>query len=60
MEPCNQLGLAVASVNLRVEKRDPDLEAIDTVNERIGKHKISLGTGLFLGQHRKPERDIVP
>jgi hypothetical protein len=32
----------------------------DAVNERFGKHKISLGTGLFLGQHRRTERDSVP
>ena len=34
--------------------------AIDEVNAQFGKHKVSLGTGLFLGQHRKTERDIQP
>ena len=29
------------------------------MNEQYGKHKGSLGTGLFLGQHRQTERDIV-
>jgi hypothetical protein len=34
--------------------------AIDAVNAQFGKHKVSLGTGLFPGQHRKTERDIQP
>ena len=34
--------------------------AIDVVNERFGKHKVSLGTGLFLDQHRTTKLDIQP
>jgi hypothetical protein len=30
------------------------------MNEQFGKHRVSLGTGLFLDQHRKTERDSVP
>jgi hypothetical protein len=31
-----------------------------STNAQFGKHKVSLGTGLFPGQHRKTERDIQP
>jgi hypothetical protein len=31
-----------------------------SMNELFGKHKVSLGTGLFLGRHRQNKRDIVP
>jgi len=34
--------------------------AIDEVIEQFGKRKVNLGTGRFLDQHRKTERDIVP
>ena len=30
------------------------------MNEHYGKHKVSSGTELFLDQHRKTDRDIVP
>lgn len=48
------------SDNLRIEKLERAAAAIDAVNERFGKHKISCGTGLLLGQHRTTERDIQP
>jgi hypothetical protein len=46
--------------NLRIEKLERASAAIDAVNEHFGKHTISMGTGLFLDQHRQTERDIVP
>ena len=46
--------------NLHIEKLERASAVIDAVNERFGKHKLSLGTGLFLGQHRQTERDIQP
>ena len=30
------------------------------MNEQCGKHKVSLGTRLFLDHHRQTERVIVP
>lgn len=33
---------------------------IDEVGERYGKHKLSLGSGLFLPRHRRTERDEAP
>ena len=46
--------------NLRIEKLERASTAIDAVSEQFGKHTLSLGTGLFLTQHRQTERDIVP
>lgn len=34
--------------------------AIDEINERFGKHKVSLGTSLHLPHHRHTERDDLP
>ena len=30
------------------------------MNKAFGKHKLCLGTALFLNQHRQTERDSVP
>ena len=30
------------------------------MNERYGKHKLSLGSSLFLNNHRKTARDALP
>jgi hypothetical protein len=46
--------------NLHIEKLERASAAIDAVNEQFGKHKVILGTGLSLGQHRTTERDIQP
>ena len=46
--------------NLHIEKLERASAAIDEVNAQFGKHKVSLGTGLFLKQHRTTERDIQP
>jgi hypothetical protein len=34
--------------------------AIDAVNKAYGKHKLCLGTALFLDQHQPTGRDIQP
>jgi hypothetical protein len=47
-------------VNLRIEKLELASEAIDAVNERFGRHKVSMRTGRFRDQHRKTARDSVP
>jgi hypothetical protein len=33
---------------------------IDAVNERFGKHKLCLGTALFLARHQPTNHDIQP
>ena len=35
-------------------------QVIDDVNERFGKHKLALGSSLFLGKHRVTSRDDLP
>lgn len=34
--------------------------AIDEINERFGKHKVCLGSGLHLNRHQRTERDDAP
>ena len=45
---------------LRTEQMRTAAHVIDEVGERFGKHKLALGTSLFLGRHRVTERDDVP
>lgn len=45
---------------LRIDKLARVSRAIDTVNERFGKHALSLGPGLFLPRHRQTMRDESP
>ena len=46
--------------NVRIEKLERASAAIDTVNKAFGKHKLCLGTALFLNQHQPTNRDIQP
>ena len=46
--------------NIRVEKLAAASAAMDAVNEQFGKHKLCLGTSLFLDQHVRTARDIQP
>ncbi len=34
--------------------------AVDTINRRLGKHKVALGTSLFLPRHAVTDRDEEP
>lgn len=45
---------------LRVERLTRASRAIDAVNERYGKHKLTLGPALFLDRHRQTSRDDTP
>lgn len=45
---------------LRIDKLANISRAVDTLNERFGKHTLSLGPSLFLDQHRKTARDEHP
>lgn len=42
---------------LRIEKCLRASELIDEINHRYGKHKIGLGSALFLDQHPETDRD---
>ena len=46
--------------NLHIEKLEAASAAIDEVNAQFGKHKLCLGTALFLNQHQPTDRDIQP
>lgn len=46
--------------NIRIEKLEAASATIDAVNKEFGKHKLALGTTLFLGQHPTTDRDIQP
>ena len=45
---------------VRIDKMSSIAHAIDAINERFGKHKLSLGPSLFLEKHRKTARDVLP
>jgi DNA polymerase-4 len=45
---------------VRIENLTRASRAIDSVNERYGKHKVGLGSSLFLDQHRRTSRDDTP
>lgn len=45
---------------VRIENLSRAARAIDAVNDRFGKHKLALGTSLYLGQHRTTDRDDTP
>jgi hypothetical protein len=46
--------------NVRIEKLEAASATIDAVNKAFGKHKLCLGTALFLNQHQPTDRDIQP
>ncbi len=48
------------STPLRIEQTRAASRAIDEVAELFGKHKLALGTSLFLGRHRITDRDEAP
>jgi DNA polymerase-4/DNA polymerase V len=45
---------------LRIEAMQNASRAIDAVNALYGKHRVALGTALFLPQHRRTARDEAP
>ncbi len=45
---------------LRIDKLAKVSRTVDQLNERFGKHTLSLGTSLFLDRHRRTERDERP
>ena len=44
----------------RIDKWEALTGAVDSVNERYGKHKLSLAPSLFLERHRQTDRDAQP
>lgn len=45
---------------VQIEKWRRAADAIDAVGERFGKHKLAMGTSLFLDRHRVTDRDDAP
>ncbi len=45
---------------VRIDAMARASRAIDTINERFGKHKVCLGSGLHLDQGRRTDRDERP
>lgn len=46
--------------NLRIERKKAISRVVDEVNDRFGKHKLSLGPALFLSFQHKNERGHLP
>ena len=45
---------------MRIEKLETISRVIDEINNRHGKHTLSLGTSLYLDKHRRTNRDDTP
>jgi DNA polymerase-4 len=45
---------------LAIDRMSAASRAIDDINERFGKHKVSLGSSLYLGRGKKNARDVPP
>jgi hypothetical protein len=60
LEPDRERQRELFEDNVRIEKLEAASAAIDTVNQVYGKHKLCLGTALFLDQHQPTDRDIQP
>lgn len=46
--------------NVKIERLERLRQAMDEINQRYGKHEVSLGPSLFLDRHQRTARDDVP
>ncbi len=60
LEPAGGEQLDLFEDRLRIDNMNRASRAIDEVNRRFGKHKLALGTSLFLGEHETTDRDELP
>lgn len=60
LEPDRERQYELFEDPVRIEKRKALGEAVDALNERFGKHTLSLAPSLFLGRHRQTDRDAQP
>ncbi len=60
LEPESSLQYELFDDPVRSSRLERLNMAMDTLNARLGKHTVSLGTGLFLGRHRQTGRDEQP
>jgi hypothetical protein len=60
LEPDREEQFELFEDRVRIDKMTRASKAIDEVNEMYGKHKLSLGSSLFLNNHRRTARDALP
>jgi DNA polymerase IV len=60
LEPDEQEQPDLFEDRLRIDKLARVSRAVDLLNERFGKHTLSLGPSLFLDRHRRTDRDERP
>jgi DNA polymerase-4 len=60
LEPDREEQFELFEDRVRIDKMTRASKAIDEVNEMYGKHKLSLGSSLFLNNRRKTARDALP
>ena len=60
LEPDNSRQYELFDDPLKIEQQERMSRAIDEINERYGKHTLSLGTSLLLDRHRYTARDDIP
>jgi DNA polymerase IV len=60
LEPDREEQFELFEDRVRIDKMINASKAIDEVNEMYGKHKLSLGSSLFLSNRPKTARDALP
>ena len=60
LEPDNERQYDLFEDPVKIEKRQSLSDAVDAVNERYGKHTLSLAPSLFLDRGRQTDRDDQP
>jgi len=60
LEPDNERQYDLFEDPVKIEKREALSDAVDALNERYGKHTLSLAPSLFLGKNRQTARDDQP
>ena len=60
MEPGGKRQYELFDDPVRIESLTALSAAVDAINERFGKHKVSLGQSLYLERHAHTPRDEKP
>ena len=60
LEPDREEQFELFEDRVRIDKMIGASKVIDEVNGMYGKHKLSLGSSLFLNRNRKTARDALP
>ncbi len=60
LEPDQEEQFELFEDRVRIDRMSRVSRVIDAVNQLYGKHKVALGTALYLDRHRRTVRDAQP